>query len=255
MPTLQRKTEKKTNRASMSDFKDAELLAELLTEQREASKALAATRIQEERQRLERKVNKIRRQCIEVVDVYFRKALRPVLAQRFPQKGLQAPPNNQDVYSNDAIARYTELINDFFVQVLSMSDDEFWRRKTVIELRNYASIAISRDMIDVIRRRRKQEPLDDDVIHSTFEDQLAAEVEQRFVADKLTLEPADALHKVDEWERSSDEESRTLAALIRHKYVSGMTMDQIADDLGVSKATAYRLHKEAIARLSTMISR
>ena len=57
---------------------------------------------------------------------------------------------------------------------------------------------------------------------------------------------------VDQWELSGDKELRKLATVIRHRYVSGMTMEEIADDLGVSPATVYRFHTEAIAKLSAI---
>lgn len=255
MKTLQRKPPSGVNRTNMSESADVQRLASLLTQQQKTSRTLAGTKDSGERKRLEEEIRKIRHECLELVDRYFRLALRPVLAKRFPGKGVQSAPKGQEVHSNDAIVRYTELISDFFVQVLATSHDEFWQKKSAIELRNYASTAISRDIIDVIRRRRKQSPLDDKQVRSTFDDQLATEVNQRFVADKLMLDPVDVLEAVEHWEVTNDPHLQKLASLIRHRYVSGMTMPQIAADLDVASATAYRLHDEAILKLREFISR
>lgn len=255
MKTLHRKPARGVNRTIMSESTDIQRVARLLTQQQATSELLARTVDSEECIRLEDEIRKIRHECLELVDPYCRLALRPVLAKRFPGKGVQSAPKGQEVYSNDAVVRYTELINDFFVQVLAMSDDEFWKKKSAIELRNYASTVISNNIRDLIRHRRKQASLDDNQVRSTFEDQLAVEVNQRFVADRLMLDLEAVLETLDQWELSRDPYLQKLASLIRHKYVSGMTIPQIAADLDVSPATAYRLLHEAFLKLREFISR
>jgi len=196
----------------------------------------------------------VRAECLILVERYFRQTLRPVLAKRFPGKGLQSASAKQQLHSNDAMFRYTELVNDFFVQVLDKVDDPFWKKESAIELRNYASIVISNDIRDALRRSKKREPLNEEQLRDSFDDSLAAEVEQRFVAAGIILDPAEVLAVLDQWQQSSDEHSQKLAMLLRHKYVSDMTMPQIAGDLKVSEPTAYRWHIEALQKLRENLS-
>ena len=236
----------------MSEKNDVKRLADLLKEQRDATLELAVTRDPAERERLTCDV-KAKRDQWELVDRYFRQTLRPVLAKRFPGKGIQSAPHNERVHSNDVMFRYTELVGDFFVQVLSKFDDPFWKKDSAIELRNYASTVISRDILDGLKRRRKREQLTDEQVRTAFEDQLAAEVEQKFFAEGLGLDLADVLETIDQWQRCGDDRQQKMAVLLRHKYVSEMTMQQIADDLKIPLSTTYRYHTEAIASLRDIL--
>ncbi len=233
----------------MSEADDATRLATLLGRQREAALAISQTRETANRELLAAQLKAIRNECLILVERYFRQTLRPVLAKRFPGKGIQSAPAKQQLHSNDAIFRYSELVSDFFVQVQSKVDDPFWKKDSAIELRNYASTVISNDIRDALRRRKKQEPLDEDKLRDSFDDQLAVEVEQRFLADKITIDPADVLDVLDQWQQSDDEHLQKLAMLMRHRYVSGMTMPQIAADLKASEPTAYRWHTQALQKL------
>ena len=240
---------------SLPETEDATRLAELLSQHREATIAISQTRDPAKQELLAAQVKKVRAECLTLVEHYFRQTLRPVLAKRFPGKGLQSAPAKQQLHSNDAMFRYTELVNDFFVQVLSKVDDPFWKKDSAIELRNYASIVISnRGIRDALRRRKKQQPLDEE-LHDSLEDHLAGEVEQRVIAAGITIDAADVLDRLDQWEQSSDEHLQKLAMLMRHKYVADMTMQQIADDLKTSQPTAYRWHAEALQKLRDAFSR
>lgn len=256
MKTLSRKRASHHEHLDMPETEDATRLAELLSQHREATIAISQTRDPAKRELLGARMKKVRDECLTLVERYFRQTLRPVLAKRFPGKGLQSAPAEQQFHSNDAMFRYTELVNDFFVQVLSKVDDPFWKKDSAIELRNYASIVISnRGIRDALRRRKKREPLAEEQLHDSLEDQLAAEVEQRFVAAGVTIDPADLLDRLDQWQQSDDEHLQKLAMLMRHKYVADMTMQQIADDLKTPVKTVYRWHAEALHKLRDAFSR
>jgi DNA-directed RNA polymerase specialized sigma24 family protein len=233
------KTRKQKNqtqdRHDMSAYDDANRLANLLEKQREATIAVRHT---------------LRNECLELVDCYFRQTLRPVLAGRFPGKGLQSAPVNETVHSNDAMFRYTELMNDFFVQVLSRFDDPFWQKHSAIELRNYASISISnRGVRDVLRRRKKQQPLTDEQVKDSFDELLAADIESRFTEAGLEIDPADTLEILEHWRNSANDELQKSAMLLRHQFISGMTMQQIADDMDAPLTTVYRWRTQAVAAM------
>jgi len=219
----------------MSESQDVERLVELLHAQRAASGWGA-------------EVLEIRKQCLELVDRYLRTTLRPVLVKRFPHKGLESAPAKQELYSTDAMFRFTDLLQDFFVQVQSKFDDPFWKKDAAIQLRDYASAVISNNIRDALRRRKRQESFDDEQLHDALEEQLVQECEQRLKSE-INLELSDVLETLHQWSESTDQQLQELALVLRHSYVSGMTLEQIAADLGISLATAHRRRQEALQRL------
>jgi RNA polymerase sigma factor (sigma-70 family) len=235
------------NNFGMPETQDAIRLAEMLKALRDFALQLDSATDLDERDRLRVAIAGLRDACFQVVDRYFRGTLGPILARRFP--GKVSPPEKPGKRVPSPMFQYSQLVGDFFVQVLSNYDDPFWKKDSAIELRNYASTVISRDVIDALRRRKKREPLADEQVRKSFEEMFAAEVEQQFVTDGVEIDPADALEVVEQWQQSGDERRRKLAMLLRHKYVSGMTMQQIADDLKVPVKTAYRWHTTALKEL------
>jgi hypothetical protein len=216
----------------MKQTNDAERLADLLTEQRELSLRLEQTRSPATSESLKRRIQDVRRECLSLVDHYFREALRPKLAGRFPGKGI----------TGDAVVRYTELVNDFFLEVLSRFDDPFWRKATAIELRDHASTAISRDILDVLKRRGRLDAIQEHFLHET---------ESRLNESTPELSTSDLLEVLDLWQngdaQSNEGQKKILyAKILRLSFVSGMTMDQVAADCGLTAKTAYRYRQEAI---------
>ena len=240
----------------MSADNDVTRLANLLKEQRDATITLAATRDPATLREIAVAVQRLRNECLALVDRYSRQTLRPVLAKRFPGKGIQSAPQNQQVHSNDAMFRYTELIYDFFVQVLSRFDDPFWTQDSAIELRNYASICVSNNGVrDVLRQRRKKQPLTDEQVRDSFEDQLATDIQTQFARAQVDIDPADALKVLNEWDHSCDETLQKYAMLLRHVFVSGMTMEQIAADMKTPVKTLYRWRATALTKMRNALNK
>lgn len=235
------------------EFRDAEQLANLLRRQRELSLASVPSGSTDQAAAAKREVTEIRRDCIQLVERYFRAHLQPILAKRFPNKGLH-PAHQTYSSAREGQFRYTELINDFFLQVLSRFDDPFWRSDSAIALRNYASIVISNHGVrDALRRRKKQKPLPEADLRETFEDQLAAEVESRFGRLGLEYDAGDLLDVVQQWEKAGGH-FQQLATLIRHLVVSGMTPAQVQADLNISRATFHRWYGKATDMLRQTLS-
>jgi len=234
--------------ADMSEAQDAKRLAGLLHRLQEVS--IRRTGDPSKPIETTNEVESIRGECLELVDRYFRQTLRPALAARFPEKGIQSAPVAESAYSNDVMFRYTELVNDFFVQVLSNFDDPFWKKNSAIELRNYASIVISNHGVrDALRKRKKQQAIGESAVHATFEEQLAAEIETRFSNDEQNLDPAEAMELLHRWEASDDEKLRRDARLLRLFYVCGMKVEDIAEDMKTPLKTAYRWKAAALKKM------
>lgn len=227
----------------MSSTDDAYRLAQLLKEQREL-----VMRTHGEGQLYQTdesaRIAEIRSECVALVDRYFREVLQPILINRFPGKLTREKCLGSEKAPLGAVVQFTQLLNDFFIQVLSTDNDPFWRKTTAVELRNYASIAISnRGVRDALRRRRKQHATPED-IDGFLEDQLAQEIEDRI---SITgADAADVVEVINQWETYGNVAQKKYARLLRLHYVAGMSMTEVAGDMDASLATIYRWHQEAL---------
>jgi RNA polymerase sigma factor (sigma-70 family) len=182
---------------------------------------------------------KARRKAIEnkiltLVDAHLRDFLRTFLSARYPAMG------------ESGAARFTAMLNDFFIKVLERRPDGFWRAQSAEELRRFISVALTHQMIDVLRREhRYQRP----------KDGLDELVEERktFFEDKTGLEfAAEVLRTVQNWCESDDPTTRLRGLILRHRYVDGMTRKQIATHLGVTEHTVRTEHDNAIRELTRL---
>jgi len=165
----------------------------------------------------------IESQILLLVDRHFREALKPFLLARFGA-----------VAGEGGSARYTAMMNDFFTKVLAHRPDAFWRAKSTETLRKWASVVVSRQMIDYLRREK---------FYGDGFDAIAPLVEERhdFFKEKTGLDlSARALGLIDDWCGSDQEEKRMIGWVLRHRFVDGMTRDQIADQLNASVHTVRK---------------
>jgi len=210
----------------MSEINDAKSLAVLLTRQREPGLS------EEERQQ-------IRLQCIELVDRYFRHQLQPILTRRFPRVVTTTPLGSGPTRPLGNEVQFTQLLNDFFVRVLTEHDDPFWKKHSAVELRNYASIVISnRGVRDALRRRKKQRRLGLQEAYDALEEKIAADFEFRFAETKI--DPEDAIRIINAWDHSGTPREKEFARILRLFYLSGMRMEDVASDMGIGLSTAYK---------------
>lgn len=238
----------------MSESADAKKLATLLDQQRQLLESRAKVGKGTERDAIENELRSIRGECIELVDRYFRQVVHPILQKRFPRKVAGKQSKVTQKAPVNTVAQFTQLLNDFFVQVLDdpKFENPFWKKQTVIELRNYASITISNNgLIDALRRRKRQADLGDAAVRSRFEADLAIEVSQRFA--ESGVEPSDAVEIINDWETNGEPDQRQVARLLRLRYVAGMSMNEVAEDMGISLATAYRHEKNALTAIRAQL--
>lgn len=229
----------------MSAFDDAEQLAELLRKQRTLTEALESETDPTRRNAIRQERRQVRLSCVELVNTYLRLVLHPILLARFPQKVSRPQKSGREKTPVGQINQFTQLLNDFFVKVLSKFDDPFWRKTSAIELRNYASIAISNGGIrDALRRRSKQENLGEEGLSNNFEDQLAIEIVARFKGTRI--DPADAMEIINRWQTEGDNVQQNHARILRLFYVAGMSMEEVQHDMNLTQSTAYRRRDEAI---------
>lgn len=179
----------------------------------------------------------IERQIIELVDHYFRQALRPVMTRVFG-----AGVARSDC---DTSVRYTTMVHDFFVKVLEKRPDAFWKARTARDLRTWASVVMRNQMLDYLSRRRRG-------THILQEMAPLIEQRQQHFEERFQLDFEETLNTLNAWELSEDRDRRLFALVLRHRYVDGMPYDQIADQIGYDRGELkplYRLRDQAVKAL------
>ena len=175
---------------------------------------------------------KLEDELFRLVDKHFREALKPFLLSKFgPAAG------------KDGAARYTAMMNDFFIKVLASRPDAFWRAKSALELRKWVSRVVSNLMIDHLRREKRHEPITDAI---------APLVDERkvFFREKTGLEfAAEVLEIVEGWCQGNDPGKKRRGLVLRHRYVDGMTRAQISEQLELTTHEVRKAHDEGIAAL------
>ncbi|MDA1017656.1 MAG: hypothetical protein O3A00_24755 [Planctomycetota bacterium] len=170
---------------------------------------------------------------LELVDTYFRRSLRPVVARVF---GTSVVGNS----GNDGRCRYTEMVNDFFVKVLDKRPDAFWKAKTAKALRTWASVVIANQMRDTLRRMKHGRTIATDIL--PLLEQRRAYFQARYC--KLFEEFLDQLAV---WDASPDKSLQFQARVLRHHYVDGMTWKDVAEQLSIKRGDVDRIRLNAEA--------
>ena len=172
-------------------------------------------------------------EILELVDTYFRRSVRPVVAKVFGTNVVGTP-------SNDGRCRYTEMVNDFFVKVLDKRPDAFWKAQTAAALRTWASVVIANQMRDTLRRQKRGQQILADILPLIEEKR--AYFHERY---RQTFE--EFLDQLTVWERSPDKSLQLQATALRHRYVDGMRWREIATQLKISDEALTKSRERAEA--------
>ena len=170
-------------------------------------------------------------EALELVDTYFRRSLRPVVAKVFGT-------NAVGTTGNDGQCRYTEMVNDFFVKVLDKRPDAFWKAQTAAALRTWASVVIANQMRDALNRQKLGKQILADIMPL---------IEQRrtYFQERYRKSFEEFLDRLASWESSSDKSLQLRAVALRHRYVDGMTWRDIALQLGLSDEALTKIRNQA----------
>ncbi|QDU69308.1 ECF-type sigma factor [Engelhardtia mirabilis] len=207
---------------------DDETLADLLQRHRDAAAAHAAAP-ESDRGATLIALQKARNAAIEWIYGYFDRELRPVLRQIDSRT------------SDQTSVQYSVLVNEFFARVLAREDDPLLRLESKRELVRWASVCTANLLRDVLRRRRST-PLEHDSLVE-FADGRAEHFRRKHGLD---LEPA--LDELERWDGRA-EPWPARATVLRHRYIDGLTYDEIAAQMGTEKKAAMRLKEAAIEAL------
>ena len=174
-------------------------------------------------------------QIYRLVDKHFREAIRGWLAAKFGH-GLK---DNRHDHSK----QYTVLFHDFFVRMLKLRPDPFWKARTASELRKFSSVVMRRLLLDHVRRKPHQ-PVTMDGFEK-FATQRQTHFENRFPGLVWTK----ALEQWQRWAADGTDTEKLWARLLTQHYVDGMKWREIASDLEKDPTTICKLKTEAIEAL------
>ena len=177
---------------------------------------------------------KIEQEIIELIDHYFRLSLRPVMAMLFGPQMLASGEGNSE--------GFTVLLYDFFEKVLATRPDEIWRARTARDLRNWSSTVMANQMRDYLRRKKLGQEIKNDVIKPWYEQRerhFEKRFPERFDAFIEWLDCKEALGKLPQEQRR----------LLQIHYLDGMTWEETAEELGLSKSAFFRQREAALKRL------
>ena len=171
----------------------------------------------------------IETEILALVSVYLQEVLKPFLLAKYGA-----------VLGEGGAARFTAMMNDFFIKVLEQRADPFWRANSARELSKYVSVAMTRQMIDALRRERR------------YQDGFDALIDERreFFKAKTGLDlTSEVLGVVEEWCQDTHPEQAFQGWVLRHRFVDGMTREQIAQQLKVTQHAVRLSLDQGIAAL------
>jgi len=177
------------------------------------------------------------KRILQLVEENFRRELRPLLVQRL---GLRIAPDGE---SRDASVRYTTLVNDFFLKVLDKRPDDFWKRQTLHNLRKWASVTLTRQFIDHLRRRNRG--TEAARVYAQLAEQRRVHFEKHYKVPFLN-----ALERLEAWRSGDDDHRRTMADLMLRHYVDGYPWKQLEEQFNLTAQRIEYLRKKAIELLS-----
>lgn len=166
---------------------------------------------------------------------HFNECLRPGLGRQFARS------------AQDTSIRYTAMVNKFFVEVLQKQPNQFWRAKSLRALRNFASTVIANDIRDVLRRQKLRGALGDD----DLDDLAFARAEHFRGRHKLDLEVV--LSRLEIW-KERNEPWPQRERVLRHRYIDGLTYEEIAQQEQCPIERVYRLKEDAIEAMRREIA-
>jgi DNA-directed RNA polymerase specialized sigma24 family protein len=200
---------------------DEQRLAELLKRRRELN-----GRDEDEDKRVER----------DIVDIIYRHlydALRPQFLARYGATVGEAHPGT----------RFTDLLNEFFVRVLTRFPDALARLNTAKDLRGYVAQSLTNLMRDHLGRAKHERSGNDELLACLIEER-----QQQLQRDCPEVEFDEVMARLAAWSQG-DPRHRRLAEILQRQYVSGDDADTVQRDLGISRSAFFRLRAEAFREL------
>jgi DNA-directed RNA polymerase specialized sigma24 family protein len=215
-----------------SGFADQQL-ERLLDAYHAAKRALEAASVQD-RPAAEARLAAAEREALDWIYRYLHEHLKPQIRRSFPGSGAET------------LVRFTDMMNNLFVEVLERRPDSFWRAQSERALVGWVSLAITRDIRDCLKKR----PVGFDGPEATDFDYVRplAEARAQHFEEKHGLPLGPVLEEIARWENQPAPWPER-AAVIRLRYIDGLSYAEIAAQLGLPKDRLYEVRDQALAAL------
>jgi DNA-directed RNA polymerase specialized sigma24 family protein len=173
---------------------------------------------------------------------FIQEHLRPSFRRSFPAS------------STDTAVRFTEMLNNLFVEVLEKKPDAIWRARSTQAIARHVSIALKNDIRDALRSLKRRERLVATGLPTGPEDSDTEYIEpialsrQAYFEQRHGISLADALEAMDSWtERGSPWTEREEALRLRH--IDGLTYETIAAQMQLGVPRVKELIAEGLHAL------
>jgi RNA polymerase sigma factor (sigma-70 family) len=141
--------------------------------------------------------------------------------------------------------RFTVLWNDVLFKMLSSGRLKAPEGDVIQSLTSYFSTALANQARNYLKRRKRFGEILDDAIKPLVEQR------ERYLKENYDIDIELLLEKVDEWENAGEK----LGKALRLRYIDGMTYDQIAGALELSRDQVKRTLAQGKERLKNIANR
>jgi RNA polymerase sigma factor (sigma-70 family) len=193
----------------------------------------------------------------ELADFIYRfvhQELKPSFRRSFPAS------------SADTGIRYTEMLNNLFVEVLEKRPDAVWKAESTRAIARFVSVALRNDLLTALRAMKRRERREGHVTQAApgpgqdgfdlSEDETLtalAQNRQQYFRSRYAIDLADALEIMATWPQQPAPWPEREEAL-RLRCIDGLTYDQIAAQTDSSVERVKRLIEEALTALRAKLS-
>jgi RNA polymerase sigma factor (sigma-70 family) len=142
--------------------------------------------------------------------------------------------------AKDGSLRFTVLWNDVLVKVLKSGKLKAPEGDVIKSLTSYFSSALANQARDYLRRRKSHSKILDDHIKPLVEQR------ERYLKENYGIHIELLLEMAEKWAKAGD----STGTALRLRYIDGMTYEQIAEALGLSRDRVKRFLAEGRKRLN-----
>jgi RNA polymerase sigma factor (sigma-70 family) len=218
------------NAVSQPDQKADEQLIQLLNDLYSANEALRAYQNNNEipkavKDQLELARNNLVRWCED----HLRISMKAIMIRLFGSQ-----------IAKDGSLRFTVLWNDVLVKVLKSGKLKAPEGDVIKSLTSYFSSALANQARDYLRRRKSHSKILDDHIKPLVEQR------ERYLKENYGIHIELLLEMAEKWAKAGD----STGTALRLRYIDGMTYEQIAEALGLSRDRVKHFLAEGRKRLN-----
>ena len=174
----------------------------------------------------------LEKRLLEWIDQHLRDNLKAIMAKTFGPQVL-----------GDTSLRYSSLWGDVSIHVLIHGLRADLREPSLKTLTSYFSVALANQARDYLKRRKKHEMILDQELRPLVESR------EKHLLEKHRLGLDVVLDQIDRWHAAGDRR----ADVLRYFYIVGLTHEQIALQMSLTKDKVKHMKQDALSRLKELM--